>query len=113
MESRMITSKKSRFETWTNIDFMVKIPVVIEDGAPFSTLDGATLDARARFMTGKEVVGEASIAAQNTILVLFRAGTLPPGLCEIQVWAQVGQQSAMPIVFEASVRAGFFPLAAS
>lgn len=107
-------SKRPRFETFTNIDFVVKIPVTFEEGALFSNLVGATVDARAVFSSGAVIVGEASVDQEDdkTIIVLFRRGTLPPGVCECQVWALLGQQAAMPFVFEADVKQGLRPVEA-
>ena len=105
-------ARLQRFETFTNIDLVVRVPVSFDAGAPFTTLAGATVDARAKASDGAVIVGEASIDpdSDTTIIVLFRRGLLPPGICECQVWAQVGQQAAMPFVFEAEVKPGLRPV---
>ena len=106
-----MTAKLQRFETYTNIDLVVRVPVTFDPGAPFTTLTGAVVDARAKTPKGDVVVGEAEVQDGGTeIIVRFSKGTLPVGLCECQVWAQQGQQAAMPFVFEADVKAGFRPL---
>lgn len=99
-----------RYQTWTNVDLVVRIPVTFDQGAPFSSLAGAEVDARARFPNGQVIVGEAEVDDDDTtIIVTFRRYTLPVGLGECQVWARVGTQAAMPFVFEADVRQGFRP----
>ena len=103
--------KVQRFETFTNTDLVVRVPVTFDHGAPFTTLVGAVVDARAKTSNGTIVVGQAEVQPSGTeIVVRFLKGTLPVGLCECQVWAQQGQQAAMPFVFEADVKAGYRPL---
>lgn len=103
--------KLQRFETYTNTDLVVRVPVAFDPGAPFTTLTGAVVDARAKTPAGGYVVGEAEVQPDGTeIVVRFLKGTLPVGICECQVWAQQGQQAAMPFVFEADVKAGYRPL---
>lgn len=103
--------KLQRFPTYTNIDLVVRVPVTFDPGAPFTSLTGAVVDARAKTPTGGFVVGAAEVNEDgDEIVVTFAKGTLPIGVCECQVWAQQGQQAAMPFVFEAEVKAGYRPL---
>lgn len=107
----MTINRLQRFESFTNTDLVVRIPVTFEPGAPFNTLAGAVVDTRAQASDGSIVLGEAQIEADNTtIIAVYRRGTLPPGVCQCQVWVQVGQQAAMPFIFEAEVKPGFRPV---
>ena len=108
-----MSCKSQSFVTYTNIDLVVRVPVTFDPGAPFTSLEGGEVDARAKTSAGAYVIGEAEIAEGGAeILVTFRRGTLPVGKAECQVWALVGVQAAMPFVFEADVRAGYRPVEA-
>lgn len=99
-----------RFTTWTNVDLIIRVPVTFDQGAPITTLIGATVDARIKTQKGAIVIGTAEVVNSATILVTFPRGTLPVGLCTGQVWVQIGPQAAMPYEFEAEVRPGFRPV---
>jgi hypothetical protein len=100
-----------RFGSYTNIDLVVRIPVSFDADSPITSLAGAEVDARARSSGGIVIVGQAVVDTDNTtIIATFPRGTLPPGVCECQVWARVGAQAAMPFVFEAEVRPGLRPV---
>lgn len=99
-----------RFKTWTNVDLVILVPVSFDQGAPITTLIGATADARIKTAKGEFFVGSAEVLDSTNIRVTFPRGSLPPGVHEGQVWVQIGPQAAMPYVFEAEVKPGFRPV---
>lgn len=100
---------KPRFQSWTNTDFVVRVPVTFDSGAGVSSLAGAIIDARARNAAGRETVGEVIATDDATVLVTFEEATFVPGTHECQVWARVGQRSVMLCVFDVEVKPGYRP----
>lgn len=95
---------------FTNADLVVKVPVIFDADAPVSTLNGATLDARAVTSTGALVTGNAEVVDASTALVVFPRGSLPPGISQAQLWALFGDQAVMLVTFGVQMHRGLRPV---
>jgi hypothetical protein len=98
-----------RFQSWTNTDLVIRVPVTFDPGAGVSSLAGAIIDARARNAAGRETVGEVVATDDTTLVVTFEEAAFVPGTHECQVWARIGQRSVMLCVFDVDVKPGFRP----
>ena len=96
---------------FTNTTMVVRAPVTYKAGALIQSLEGATIDVRAKTSLGAIVIGSGTLNETfDEVLVTFPEGALTPGMAEVQVWAKNGEQSQMIARLFADCKRGLKPV---
>lgn len=104
-----MADKLTEVPAFTNTDTVINFPVTFKAGSVVTSITDATLDLRAKTLSGAEVIGSATVTGPAAVQGVFPAYTLAVGVYTGQLWAEKGGQRVMLAEFKMPVAQGFRP----